>query len=348
MVDPRFFPFSGPYRLGDLAEMTGAELAGAADPDRVIRDVAALGDAGGEDLSFLENRRYVGDFRASAAGACLVAKAFIDQAPEGMALLVTPLPRRNFARLSRAFHPEPPVEPGVHPSAFVHPDAVLGEGVSIAAGAVVEAGAELATAVRIGPNAVIGASVTIGEATEIGAGASLSHCHIGARCFIYPGARIGQPGFGFEMDRDGPFKVPQLGRVVIEDDVEIGANSTIDRGAGPDTVIGRGTMIDNLVQIGHNVAVGRGCIIVAQVGISGSTRLGDGVVLGGQVGLAGHLEIGDGVQVMAKSGVNRSLAAGGAYGGAPAVPVRDFRRQVAAIKRLGQRPGQEMKDTEDE
>ncbi|NQW09682.1 MAG: UDP-3-O-(3-hydroxymyristoyl)glucosamine N-acyltransferase [Alphaproteobacteria bacterium] len=348
MVDPRFFPFAGPFRLGELAEMTGATLAGAADPDRTIRDVAALDEAGPEHLSFLENRRYAADFRTSDAGACLVVAAFAEQAPKGMALLVTPLPRRNFARLSRAFHPEPPVEPGVHPSAVVHPDAVLAAGVSIAAGAVIEDGAVLAAGVRVGSNAVIGASVTVGEATEIGAGASLSHCDVGARCFIYPGARIGQPGFGFEMDREGPFKMPQLGRVIIEDDVEIGANSTVDRGAGPDTVIGRGTMIDNLVQIGHNVVVGRGCIIVAQVGISGSTKLGDHVMVGGQVGMAGHLDIGDGVQIMAQSGVTRSLPAGGAYGGAPAVPAREFRRQVAAVKRLGQRPGDETRGTENE
>jgi UDP-3-O-[3-hydroxymyristoyl] glucosamine N-acyltransferase len=341
MVDSRFHAKAGPFTLAQVAGMTGATLVGDADPTRSFEDVGTLDAGGPGDIAFLENRRYIAEFRTSAAGACLIDEAFVDQAPAGMALLVTQRPRRNYARLARLFHPAEQAPAGVHPSAVVDPSAVLADGVSVAAGAVVGPGAKIGAGARIDANAVIDAAVEIGENTRIGAGATVSHALVGARCYVYPGARIGQPGFGFEMDGDGPFLVPQLGRVIIEDDVEVGANTAIDRGSNADTVIGQGTMIDNLVQIGHNVVVGRGCIIVSQVGISGSTRLGDRVVLAGQVGVAGHIEIGDNVQVAAMSGVNRSLAAGAAYGGAPAIPVREWRRQIAAIKRLGQDPKNE-------
>jgi UDP-3-O-[3-hydroxymyristoyl] glucosamine N-acyltransferase len=347
MADRRFFPYAGPFRLGELAEMTGAELAKCPDPSVVISDVAALDQAQPGEVGFLENRRYLSVLAQTKASACFISKAFAERVPDNVALLVTDRPRRNFARVSRLFYPDDAARPGIHPSAVIEETASLGAGCQVDAGAVIGRAARIGDGAWIGPNAVIGDAVTVGAGTRVCANASLSHCDIGARCLIYPGARIGQPGFGFEVDASGPLKMPQLGRVIVEDDVEIGANTTIDRGAGPDTVIGRGTMIDNLVQIGHNVEIGKGCIIVAQVGIAGSSRLEDHVVLGGQVGVAGHLTIGSGAQVAAQSGVNKNISQGEVMGGSPTVPIREFRRQVAAIKALGRRGGKSSQGDED-
>jgi UDP-3-O-[3-hydroxymyristoyl] glucosamine N-acyltransferase len=335
MADPRFFAAAGPFRLGDLAARVGASLQG--DPERVVRDVAPLDQAGPDDLSFLDNRKYVESFAASRAGAAIVQPALANRAPEGMALLLCGQPYKAYAQAARLFYPEPRARPGAPASAVIHPTARLGEDCAIGANVVIEERVEIGRRCRVGPNTVIAAGVVIGDDVEIGANVTLSHCYIGSRVKIYPGVRIGQDGFGFAPDPAGHVKVPQLGRVIVEDDVEIGANTTIDRGAGPDTVIGAGTMIDNLVQIGHNVTIGRGCVLVAQVGISGSTRLGDFVMLGGQVGLAGHLSIGSGARVAAKSGVMRDIPAGATFCGSPAVPINEFFRQVAALQRLAKK-----------
>lgn len=339
MADPRFHKARGPLTLAQLAEIAGATIAPGGDPGRVFTDVAALETAGASDVSFLDNRKYIAAFAASRAGACLVRPEFAERAPTGMALLLSPTPYKAYARVARAFYPEPPVAPAVHATAVVDPAARLGADVWIGPGAVIGAGAEIGDRCRIEANAVIGAGVVIGADSRIGANASLSHCIAGARVVIYPGARIGQDGFGFASDASGHFKVPQLGRVLIGDDCEIGANTCIDRGSASDTVIGPGCMIDNLVQIGHNVRLGRGCVLVAQVGISGSTRLDDFVVVGGQGGLAGHLHIGPGAQIAAQSGVHRDVAPGEIVGGTPAVPIVEWRRQAAALKRLGKRKG---------
>ena len=337
MADPRFFARQGPFSIGELVRLAGAELTPGADPSRMIRDVAALDAAGVDDLSFLDNPHYTDVFAQSRASACVVHPRFVPRAPSGMALIVTPAPYMAYARIARAFYPQPRPAAGIAPQAVIDGTASLGEGCRVDPGAVIGAHAAIGAGSWIAANAVIGEAVTLGKECIVGAGASITHAIVGDRVMIYAGARIGQDGFGFASDRSGHVRVPQLGRVIIGDDVEVGANTTIDRGAGPDTVIGAGCMIDNLVQIGHNVQMGRGCVIVSQVGISGSTRLGDFVVIGGQTGLAGHLSIGNGVRIAAKSGVHSNVPAGTDVGGAPAVPVREWRRQLAAVARLGRK-----------
>ncbi len=337
MADPRFFKVAGPFTVAEIAQRVGAEIAGAAAADRVLRDVAPLETATESDLSFLDNRRYLDRFHATRAGAVIVNAKLAPQAPPSVTLLITPQPYRAYARAAQAFYPEPATRPGIAPSAIVDPSATLGEGCAIEHNAVIGPGVQIGKRCAIGANAVIGAAVVLGDDVRVGANATLSHCVIGSRVRIYTGVRIGQDGFGFAPDPDAPVKVPQLGRVMVGDDVEIGANTTIDRGAGPDTVIGAGTMIDNLVQIGHNVRVGRGCVLIAQVGISGSTRLGDHVIVAGQVGVAGHLTIGSGARIGALAGVMRDVAPGESVVGTPAVPVKEFFRQVATVQRLARK-----------
>jgi UDP-3-O-[3-hydroxymyristoyl] glucosamine N-acyltransferase len=337
VADPRFFRLAGPFGLGEIAARIGAQLAPGSDPGRRIADVRPLGEAGPEHLSFLDNRRYAEAFAASRAGACVVEAEMAAHAPAGMALLIAPKPRLAFARAAQLFYPEPAPRAARHATAVVDPTAVIGAEVAIEAGAAVGARAEIGDRCRIGANAVIGEGVVLGADCVVGANASVSHALVGARVVIYPGARIGQPGFGFEVSEAGVVKVPQLGRVRIGDDVEVGANTTIDRGSGPDTVIGRGTMIDNLVQIGHNVVVGEGCILVAQVGVSGSTRLGNFVVLAGQVGVSGHLAIGDRSVVGPQSGITRDIAADSRVMGLPAMPMMEYARLSALLKRMGRK-----------
>jgi len=339
MADRRFFTASGPFTLGQLAEIAGAELTPGADADQRFHDVAPLDRAGPRDVSFLDNKLYVDAFAASAAGACVARADFVERAPRGMALLLTTRPYRAFAMIAQAFYPPEAQAPGIAGEARIDTTAAVGPDCRIEPGVVIGAGAEIGAGCTIGANSVIGRGVVIGKETRIGAGASLSYCLVGARCLIHPGVRIGQRGFGFAMDAEGHVDVPQLGRVIIGDDVEIGANSCVDRGAGPDTVIGDGCRIDNLVQIGHNVVLGRGCVIVAQVGISGSTVLEDHVIIGGQGGLAGHLRIGKGARIAAQTGVLRDVAAGTTVMGTPAVPITQHFREVATLSRLAKKRG---------
>jgi UDP-3-O-[3-hydroxymyristoyl] glucosamine N-acyltransferase len=254
--------------------------------------------------------------------------------PPRTVAIVTEAPYEGWARVASLFYPEPVASPGVHPTAIVDPSAHMDPLAEIGPFCVIGADAEIGARCRIGACAVIGRGVVLGPDCRIGGHVSLSHTIVGARVFIYPGARIGQEGFGFAATGSGFLTVPQLGRVIIEDDVEIGANSTVDRGSTGDTVIGAGTRIDNLVQIGHNVSLGRCCIIVAQVGIAGSTVVEDFVQLGGQVGIDGHLHIGKAARIGAQSGVMSDVAPGEVLVGTPAQPRRTFFKQIATLKKL--------------
>jgi UDP-3-O-[3-hydroxymyristoyl] glucosamine N-acyltransferase len=337
MADPRFFDRAGPFTLDVLAALSGARLMRPEEGGRLYRDVAPLEAAGPEDISFLENRKYLEAFFRSHAGAAFVDEKTAERGPPGMALLVTGEPYKAYALAAQAFYPAAPITARRAPSAIIDPMAVVPADCEIGPNVVIERAARLGRHCRVGANTVIAAGVEIGDDCRIGANVTLSHCLIGARVVLHPGVRIGQDGFGFAPGPKAPIKVPQLGRVVIGDDVDIGANTTIDRGSGHDTVIGSGSMIDNLVQIGHNVVIGRCCILAGQVGISGSTKLDDFVMVGGQGGLAGHLHIGKGARIAAKSGLMRDVPAGETVCGSPAVALTDFMRQTAVLQRLARK-----------
>ena len=347
--DPRFFGRSGPHRLADIARLAGAEISGAGEnsqlAERLLHGVAPLQSAGPDDVSFLDNRRYAALLDATRAGAVILHPDFASRVPAGTIAIVTPEPYVGWARVSALFHPAAGAKAGVHPSAVVDTTASIDPSAEIGAGAVVGAQAEIGAGTIIGPLAVIGEGVVVGRACRIHAQATVSHAVLGDRVVIYPGARIGQDGFGFAITKAGFVPVPQLGRVIIGSGAEIGANTTIDRGSAQDTVIGDGVHIDNLVQIGHNVNIGKGAVIVAQAGVSGSTIIGDQVMIAAQAGLTGHLNIGRGAKIGAQSGVMADVEAGVEVLGAPAQPVKAFFREVVTLRKLVQAGRKTTKQT---
>ena len=338
--DSRFFARTGPHSLAAIAAAAGGSLAidEPAARARLVSGVAPLQTAQEDEVSFVDNRRYAKLLDRCRAGAVIVHPDLASRVRDGSAAIVTAEPYTGWARVAALFHPEPPIRPGVHPSAVVDPTARIDASAEIGPLAVVGADAEIGARCRIGAAALVGAGVVIGPDCRVGGHATLSHALLGARVHVYPGARVGQEGFGFATTPEGFLTVPQIGRVILEDDVEVGANTTIDRGSAHDTVIGAGSRLDNLVQIGHNVRLGRCCVIVAQAGISGSTVLGDHVMVAGQAGLIGHLVIGRKARIGAQAGVMSDVPDGADVLGSPAQPVREFFRQVALLRKLS-RPG---------
>jgi UDP-3-O-[3-hydroxymyristoyl] glucosamine N-acyltransferase len=346
MADPRFFDNLGPFTLAQICEKAGIAVPAGADGGLLLHDLADLTSAGPRHLTFFSGASTLREvFAATGAGACLVPAISSERggkrpaAPAGMILLEVPAVGPAFASVAAMFYPIHS-QPRWEQNQAVSPLARLGEGVILAPCVVIGPGAEIGEGTRIGPGAVIGPGVAIGKNCEIGAGVSISHAYVGDRAIILPGARIGQPGFGFTTNGADYLKVPQLGRVIIQDDVEIGASTTIDRGALSDTVIGEGSKLDNLIMIAHNCRIGRHCVIAGQTGLAGSVVLEDGVVLAGQVGLGDHSRVGAGARMGARSGTGSRifLEGGQDYGGAPAKPVREWARELHALTRLARRP----------
>jgi UDP-3-O-[3-hydroxymyristoyl] glucosamine N-acyltransferase len=340
MTEPIFLQHGPGLTVGEIAKLTGATPRADAPADYRIHGIASLILASPRDASFIDNKKYLDHLAATRAGLCFASERFEKQIPAGVAVLVTNHPYAALVAVATALFPAA-LRPsslfeaqGRTDGALVHETARIESGVIIDPGAVIGPRAEIGTGTTIGSNAVIGPDVRIGRNCSIGAGASVTHALIGDRVTIHPGCRIGQDGFGYLPGLKGHRKIPQVGRVIIQDDVDLGANSTVDRGGLRDTVIGEGTKIDNLVQIAHNVSIGRHCLIAAQVGVSGSSTVGDYVMLGGQAGLADNIVIGEGAQIAARAGLMRDVPPGERWGGTPGRPAREWLRVEAMLTRM--------------
>jgi UDP-3-O-[3-hydroxymyristoyl] glucosamine N-acyltransferase len=335
----RFFDRPSGLRVANIISLTGAECPDAQRLSHLIADVAPLDLAGPNDLTFIESGKFADALATTRAGACLMPQRFESRALDTLIVLRTQQPYRAFVAVHRELYPHS-LRPtslfesnAIAQGAIIHPTARLESGVTVDPGAVIGPRAGIGAGSIISATAVIGPDVLIGRDCTIGAGSSIVHALIGDRVVIHPGCHIGQDGFGY-IDDATQQKIPQTGRVVIQNDVEIGAGTTIDRGGIRDTVIGEATKIDNLCQIGHNVVIGRHCVIVAQSGLSGSVTLEDFAVLGGAVGLAPHVTIGRGGRVAARSGVMNDVPSGETWGGYPARPRMQWMRQEATLARL--------------
>lgn len=333
-----FFDPATDLTLGSLAEKIGCQLIDGNKADVKITSVSPIEAAQPGSLTFIDNPKYVDALTNTKAAAVICAQRYVDNLPDGVVALVSQQPYDSFAKamgelFPSAMRPLPVVAQGIAPGAYVDPSALLEDDVTVEHGAVIGPGAQIGKGSLIGPNVSIGSGVQIGRNTSISGGASVVHAVVGDNVIIHSGVRVGCDGFGFAMGPGGHRKIPQIGRVVIQDNVEIGANSCIDRGSNRDTIVGEGTKIDDLVMIGHNVVIGRHCVIVAQCGIAGSSELEDYVVLGGQSAVNGHVKVGMGSQIAGMSGVSADVAPGSKLGGIPARNIKHWLRYMARTKR---------------
>jgi UDP-3-O-[3-hydroxymyristoyl] glucosamine N-acyltransferase len=344
MSESTFLRKSAGLTLKEIAALTDATPVSAVRHSRRIVNIAPLDRASPCDLTFFDSRNFSSAAAATHAGACLTTAALAKELPARVAVLTVREPYRAFVTAARALFPHA-LRPsslsniGDFSQAHVDKSARTENNVIIEPGAVVGPRVQIGGGSVIGANTAIGADVRIGRDCSIGAGTTVTNALIGDRVIVHPGCKIGQDGFGFVTSGKEHLKVPQVGRVIIQDDVEIGAGTTIDRGAVRDTVIGEGTKIDNLVQVGHNVSIGRHCIVVAQTGISGSSTLEDFVVLGARVGLNNNVTIGEGAQIAAISVVHGDVPPGARWGGTPAKPIKQWFREMKLLERLALQKG---------
>ncbi len=333
MADTVFYTYQGPKSLSDIAEIADAKLVTEGKENEQIENICSIETAGSKDLCFFYDKKNKGKASNIRAKACITTEELSHLIPKEVIVLICNNPKLSFIKLVSAFYSEYRPAAKIDSSAVIASTAILGKNCSVGPNVVIEDNVVIGDNCIIEANAVIRQGCKIGNNCRIGNNASIAYCLMGNDCYIYTGARIGQDGFGFSVVDGRHVRIPQIGRVIIGNDVEIGANTCVDRGALDDTIIGNGCRVDNLVQIAHNDRIGNYCILVSQTGIAGSCTFGDYVVCGGQTGFADHVNVGSGAQIGAQSGVMRDIEPGAIVMGSPTVPFKDFMRQVAFLQK---------------